>query len=105
VFQLLLFRDNDVGVAVISVLPARVSVTVTVTPVAGAALSRMLDVPLAPLATFNVAGLATMDGVVVPPWIVNGTDADDVLAAGVALSNAVACAVWFPDARPVALKL
>ena len=83
-------------------LPERVIVTVTV-PV-GAALSRIVEVPLAPLASDSEVGVAVIDGVGGTP-IVKGTSRLAVLNTGVPLSNAVACAVWLPAARPVALKL
>ena len=90
VWKLPLFNVTDAGVNEIAVLPARVRVTVTL-PV-GAALKRMLDVPVAPLASVSDVGFTTIDGVVVPV-IVKGTAGDAALNAGLPLSNAVACAV------------
>lgn len=102
VFQFELVSVTLVGECVIAVLPERVIVTGT-EPV-GAALKRIDDVPLVPPASDNVLGVAVMDSVGVP-WIVNGTAAVAALNDGEPLSNAVACAVWLPEARPVALKL
>jgi len=65
VCQLLLFNVTDVGVAVMTVLPERVIDTVTA--LEGAALNRIDDVPLAPPANDNVAGVAVIVGVVVLP--------------------------------------
>jgi hypothetical protein len=48
VWKLFAFSETDVGVNEIAVLPARVSVTVTVCPAAGAVFRRMLDTPLWP---------------------------------------------------------
>ena len=90
VCQLVLFNVTLAGLTEIAVLPERVRVTVTLPE--GAALSRMLDVPVAPLASVSDVGLAVMVGVTVP-WIVNDTTGVDVLSAGVPLSKAVACAV------------
>ena len=102
VFQFELVSVTLVGECVIAVLPERVIVTGT--EFVGAALKRIDDVPLAPPASDNVLGVAVIDSVGVP-WIVNGTAAVAVLSDGEPLSNAVACAVWLPEARPVALKL
>jgi lipoprotein signal peptidase len=64
VCQLVVFNVTDVGVQEIAVLPDRVNVTATFPE--GAALSRMFDVPLAPLASVSDVGLATIVGVTVP---------------------------------------
>jgi hypothetical protein len=58
--QLPLLKVIDVGLAVIAVFPERVSVTVTL--LEGAALSRNVDVPLAPPATISDVGLAEIVG-------------------------------------------
>ena len=88
-FQFALLRVTVVGACVIAVLPERVIVTVT--GLAGEALKRTDDVPVAPPATVSVDGTQLIDGVLVPN--VKGTAAVDVLSAGEPLSNAVACAV------------
>jgi hypothetical protein len=102
VCQLPLLSVTDAGVNAIAVLPARVRATVTLA--VGAALSRMLVVPVPPLASVRDVGVAVIDGCVVPV-MVKGTAADAALNAGFPLSNAVACAVWLPAAKPVTLKL
>jgi hypothetical protein len=90
VCQLPLLSVTDVGVNEMAVLPARVRVTVTLA--VGAALSRMLDVPVPPLASVNDVGVAVTEGCVVPVTV-KGTAGDAALSAGFPLSNAVACAV------------
>ena len=55
--------------------------------------SRTFDVPVAPPAMFSVAGFTTMDAPVVLRSTVNGINAVAVDSGGLALSNAVACAV------------
>jgi hypothetical protein len=102
VFQLAVVSVTDAGVKLIAVLPVRVSVTVTFPE--GAALNRMLDVPLAPPANDSEVGFGMIVGVDVPPTV-KVTIGDAALSGGVPLSNAVACAVWFPGARPLVLKL
>ena len=72
-------------------LPLRVSVTTTLA--VGAAESRTFEVAVAPPAMFSVAGFTTMDGACARPDTVNGISAVAVDSGGVALSNAVACAV------------
>jgi hypothetical protein len=89
--QLPVVRVTVPGLEVITVLPLRVSVTTTL-PL-GADESRTFDVPVAPPAIFSVAGFTTMELPVVAPSTVNGINAVDVDNGGVALSNAVACAV------------
>jgi hypothetical protein len=85
--QLLLLSVTDVGVAVIAVLPVRVSATVT--GLEGAAFKRMVEVPLAPPITDKLLGVAVIVGVTVP-CMVKGTLVLAVLNAGEPLSKAVA---------------
>ena len=79
------------GFEVIAVLPLRVSVTTTLP--AGAVESRTFEVPVAPLARLSVAGFTTMEEPMGAASTVNGISAVAVDSGGVALSNAVACAV------------